>query len=99
MATQLEAKELDLQEQLARIREIGSNSEKLLLEGQKLQFERNKLDAERLKLEVERLKMDSERRKVDNDTRLSPWLFVVQATLGAAAIMGAGAALAKLFLT
>ena len=90
MATQLDRNELDLQEQLARIREIGSNSEKLLLEGQKLQFERHKLEAERLKMETERLKAGVE-------AELLPRSMAFQAMLATAALLGAGAAIAKLF--
>ncbi|MFM9976498.1 MAG: hypothetical protein ACKVOP_00425 [Sphingomonadaceae bacterium] len=90
MATRLNPSDLDIQEQLARIREIGSNGEKLILESQKLQFERFKLEEERLKMEAERLKAGVE-------TELFPRNMIFQAMLATAALLGAGAAIAKLF--
>ncbi len=36
MATQLDPRELDLQEQLVRIREMGANTDRLITENQKL---------------------------------------------------------------
>ncbi len=92
MATQADRGEIDLQEQLARIREIGANAEKLILEGQKLAFERNKLEAERLKMEVERIKTKA-------DTEFMPRAMIFQAMIAAAALLGAGAAIAKLFMS
>ena len=90
MATQADRGEIDLQEQLARIREIGANAEKLILEGQKLSFERNKLEAERLKMEAERLKAGAE-------VEFMPRSMIFQAMIAAAALAGAGAAIVKLF--
>ena len=90
MATQLSLDQLELDERQARLREILVNSEKLQLEGQKLAFERNKLDAERLKMEAERL-------KTDREAGVITWVTIFQAMLATAALIGAGAALAKLF--
>jgi hypothetical protein len=65
----------------------------------RLEAETRKLMAEANKLSAEQLKLSAERSKLEIDTRFSPWIFVAQAALAAAALMGAGAALAKLFLT
>ena len=90
MATQLSGEQADLDERLVRLREIISNSEKLQLEGQKLQAERLKLEAERLRIEAERLKAGVE-------TRIVPFATVFQGLIAVAALIGAGAAIAKLF--
>ena len=97
MATQADPDSYDLDVRQARLREIVANAEKLQLEGQKLAFERNKLDAERLKLEGERLKMEAERIKTGVETELMPRSMIFQAMLATAALLGAGAAIAKLF--
>jgi len=67
-------------------------------ESAKLEAETRKLLAEANKLSAEQLKLMAERSKLANDARYSPWLFAVQAALAAAALMGAGAGFAKLFL-
>ena len=82
MATQIEPRELDLQEQLVRIRR---NVE----EGEKFSAETRKLVAEMGKLNVEMSKSQS-------DLKYQPWFILFQGVLAAAALMGAGAALAKL---
>ena len=99
MATQFLPDQLELDERQARLREIIVNSEKLQLEGQKLSFERNKLDAERLKMDAERLKMDAERSKIDRETGIITWVTIFQAMLATAALIGAGAAIAKIFFS
>ena len=90
MATHLGGDQFDSDERFARLREIINNSEKLQLEGQKLQ-------AERLKLEFERLRMEAERVKAGVETDLMPRAMIFQAMLATAALLGAGAAIAKLF--
>ena len=97
MATQLTGEQADFDERLVRLREIINNSEKLQLEGQKLAAERLKLDAERLKLEGERLRIEAERVKTGVETDLMPRSMIFQAMLAAAGLLGAGAAIAKLF--
>ena len=69
MATQIDPKDLDLQEQLARIRKMIDESDKARAESNKAQIE----------------------------TKFEPLKFYVSAALGAAGLMGAGAALAKIF--
>ena len=90
MATHLSGDQIDFDERLARLREIISNGEKLQLEGQKLQ-------AERLKLEAERLRIEAERLKTGVYTRITPFATVFQGLIAIAALLGAGAAIAKLF--
>ena len=51
------------------------------------------------KLYAETQKMLAEAQKSDLDIRLSPWMLLAQGLIAGAAILGAGAALAKLFLT
>ena len=82
MATQIDLKELDLQEQLVRIRR---NVE----EGEKFSAETRKLVAEMSKLNVDMSKSQS-------DLKYQPWFILFQGALAVAALMGAGAALAKL---
>jgi hypothetical protein len=69
MATQMDRGELDLQEQLARIRQMGVNTDKAIAEMQKTRAE------------------------VD----VMPRALGFQAMLATAALLGAGAAIAKLF--
>jgi hypothetical protein len=83
MATQMDRGELDLQEQLARIREMSSNSDKLHLETQKLM--------------AESLKFETERFKAGRESEFMPRNMIFQAMLATAALLGAGAAIAKLF--
>ena len=89
MATQIDTLPLEVQEQLARIREMAANSDKLNLE-------RQKLDAERIKFEFERLKIEAERLKTGAETEFMPRAMIFQAMLATAALLGAGAAIAKL---
>lgn len=76
MATQLTPQELDLQEQLARIRKTQAEIDRMFDEQQKLRAEDRKLSAE---------------------ARLLPVSLIFQAMLAGAALLGAGAAIAKLF--
>jgi cell division protein FtsB len=78
--------------QQSSVEELNRQSARLEAETRKLVAEANKLSAENAKLLAERFKLEM-------DTRISPWLFAVQAALAAAALMGAGAAFAKLFLS
>ncbi len=78
MATQMEGGELDLQEQLARIRQMGANTDKALLEMQKT-----------------RVDID----KVIRDTKVVTLATVFQGAIAIAALLGAGAAIAKLLFS
>jgi uncharacterized protein (DUF3084 family) len=98
MATQPEHETLDIEEQLVRIRRAREESDKLSAESRKLQAEQLKLEAERIKLEGERLKIEAERLKMHTETDLMPRSMIFQAMLASAALLGAGAALARLFI-
>ena len=76
MATHIPTGELDLQEQIARIREMGINSDRMHAETQKLLADQTKVLAE---------------------TEFMPRTLIFQAMLATAALLGAGAAIAKLF--
>ncbi|WP_375286358.1 hypothetical protein [Sphingomonas sp.] len=76
MATQIPPGELDLQEQIARIR--------------KTQEEVDKFAAETRKIVADMIKAQAE-------TKILPLAAVFQAMLATAALLGAGAAIAKLF--
>ncbi|AJP72875.1 hypothetical protein [Sphingomonas hengshuiensis] len=69
MATQMDRNELDLQEQLARIRQMGVNTDKAIAEMQKTRI----------------------------DTKIVSFATVFQGFIAVAALLGAGAAIAKLF--
>jgi len=77
MATQMEPKELDLQEQMSRLRRAIAESDKFAAETRKA---------------IE------ERRKVEAETKMFPLSLILQAMIATAALLGAGAALAKLLL-
>ncbi|WP_029625216.1 hypothetical protein [Sphingomonas sp. PAMC 26605] len=72
------------------IDELNRTSERLEAEARKLRAEAAKLSAEEAKLSAERLKLLAE-------TEILPRNMVFQAMIAFAAILGAGAALAKLF--
>ena len=76
MATHLPPGELDLQEQIARIR--------------KTQEEVDRFAAETRKVVADMIKAQAE-------TKIMPWTTIFQAMLATAALLGAGAAIAKLF--
>jgi hypothetical protein len=42
--------------------------------------------------------LEAERSKLNADVRLSPWMLLAQGMISGAALLGAGAALAKLLL-
>ena len=63
----------------------------------RIEAETRKLMAETNKLAAERLKFDSEREKFDSERELMPRSMIFQAMIAFAAILGAGAALGKLF--
>ncbi len=90
MATRSEHENFDIEEQRARIR-------RALEESDKLSEEARKLAAERIKFEHEWLKIQSERLKTEADLNFMPRIMVFQAMIATAALLGAGAALAKLF--
>ncbi|MBV8238875.1 MAG: hypothetical protein JO221_08910 [Sphingomonas sp.] len=77
MATQMEPKELDLQEQMIRLRRAIAESDKFAAETRKAMEERRKIEAE---------------------TKMFPLSLILQAMIATAALLGAGAALAKLLL-
>ncbi len=76
MATQADRGEIDLQEQLARIREMGANTDKAIAELQKTRIDMQKTQAE---------------------VKIIGWTTIFQAMLATAALLGAGAAIGKLF--
>jgi len=77
MATQMEPKELDLQEQMIRLRRAIAESDKFAAETRKAM---------------------EERRKIESETKMFPLSLILQAMIATAALLGAGAALAKLLL-
>lgn len=78
MATQIEPKELDLQEQIARIRRAQNESDKFVADTHKA---------------IE------ERLKIERETKFMPASLIFQAMLAAAALIGAGATITKLFFS
>ena len=84
MATQMEPKELDLQEQMIRLRRAIAESDKFAAETRKA------ID--------ERLKIERETRKIERETKALPYSLILQAMIATGALLGAGAALAKLLL-
>jgi hypothetical protein len=76
MATQMDRAELDLQEQIARIRQMGVNTDKAIADMQKTHAD---ID------------------KVLLDTKIVSFSTIFQGLLAVAALIGAGAAIAKLF--
>ena len=83
MATQIDHKELDLQEQLARIRKTQGGIDKMF--------------DERSRIQTEIDKMYYERSKIQTEIKVIPATMIFQAMLASAALIGAGAAIAKLF--
>ncbi len=91
MATQSGNDNFDIEEQLVRIRRAREESEKLSEEARKLAAERIKFEFEWLKIQTEQLKMAA-------DLNFMPRSMIFQAMLASAALLGAGAALARLFI-
>ena len=80
------------------IRRLDREAAKLEAETRKLMAEADKLKAEEYKLSAEHFKLEAERYKLDRDTTLSPWLLLAQGLIAGAALIGAGAGLAKLLI-
>lgn len=78
MATQIDPRELDLQEQLTNIRRAQAESDKFVADTHKA---------------IE------ERLKIERETKFMPATFAFQAMLAAAALIGAGATITKLFFS
>ncbi|MDR2858199.1 MAG: hypothetical protein LBV50_10190 [Novosphingobium sp.] len=87
MATQLDPKELALQEQLARIRQMIAETDRLTTE-QSARVRQMIDEAERNR---------AEQAKLARETRVMPASLIMQAMLATAALLGAGAAVAKVF--
>lgn len=83
MATQLDPKELDVRYVMAQI-------------DQSLQ-EAARARAETDQRYAEHLKIVAEQRQINDETKFMPWRVAFQAMLATAALIGAGAAIAKLF--
>jgi hypothetical protein len=77
MATQLDPRELEVQEQFVRLRLMVEESEKFSAETRRIVADMIKTQA---------------------DTKFQPWVILFQGSLAAAALLGAGIAIAKLFL-
>ena len=74
------------------IRRLNRDSERLEAETRKLMAEATKLGAEQLKL-------SAERDKLHGDLRVMPYAAIFQGFIAIAAMLGAGAAIAKLFFS
>jgi hypothetical protein len=85
MATQLDPRELDVQEQFARLRLMIEESEKF--------------SAETRRIVADMLKANAEVNKIDADLRYQPWFILFQGLLATSALVGAGIAIGKLFLS
>ena len=75
--------------------ELNEQSARLEAETRKLRAEADKLSAEHYKFIAEQSKLDAERYKLERDRQMAPWLIVVQALIGGAALFGAALALLK----
>lgn len=82
------------EEDIAR---LNRDSARLEAEARKLMAEASKLSAEEYKLAAERYKLEAERHKFETERELMPRSMIFQAMLATAALLGAGAAIAKLF--
>ncbi len=83
MATQLHPETLNLQEQIARIAQIQED------------IDRTRAEAHKAQAEVDRVL--AETRKAHAEIEFMPRIMIFQAMLATAALLGAGAAIAKLF--
>lgn len=83
MATQMDRNELDLQEQLARIRQMGTNTDKAIA------------DIQKTRVDIDKALVDMN--KIVKDTKITTFATVFQGLLAVAALIGAGAAIGKLF--
>jgi hypothetical protein len=91
MATQLDVKELDLQEQIARIAKIQEDIDRSRAEMHRM----NGVAYERELAEIDRIRLDAA--KLRSETQFMPRSMIFQAMLATAALLAAGAAMAKLF--
>ncbi len=80
------------------IHRLNRDSAKLEAEARKLRAEASKLNAEEHKLSAERYKLEAERYTLERDKTLSPWLLLAQGLIAGAALIGAGAGLAKFLI-
>ena len=87
MATQPDDAKLDIEEQLARIARMRVETEKLI--------EENRLARPQILADIEMTRIRTE--KLIQETRLATPQTFFQGALAMAALIGAGAALAKLF--
>ncbi len=94
MATQMSQSDLDVTEQLARIRRMSAESDKLNEE--RLQFSREQFERQR-RMAEESDKLHAERIKIMEETRIISFSTVFQGLIAVAALLGAGAAMGKLF--
>lgn len=78
------------------VRRLALDADRIEAEARKLAAEAKKLDAEEARLTAERHKLDAEKAKLGGDLRFQPWAILLQGALAAAALMGAGAAVARL---
>ena len=83
MATQMDRNELDLQEQLARIRQMGANTDKAIA------------DIQKTRVDIDKALVDMN--KIVKDTKITTFATVFQGLLAVAALIGAGAPIGKLF--
>ena len=79
------------------IEELNRQSARLEAEARKLMAEASKLNAEDYKLAAERYKLEVEKMKLETDRELMPRSMIFQAMTAFAAVLVAGAAIAKLF--
>ena len=76
-----------------------SSIEELNRQSARLEAETRKLMAEAEKLNAEQYKLSAEERKFFAETTIMPRNMIFQAMLATAALLGAGAAIAKLFFS
>ena len=98
MASHPEAIPLDLQEQIARIAKIQEDIDRSRAEMNRMQGidkDRALVEHERTIAEIERIRLEAA--KFRSETQLMPRSMIFQAMLATAALLGAGAAIAKLF--
>jgi hypothetical protein len=97
MATQLNQRDLDLSEQMARIHRMGAESEKRAQEREMMRRDADEQIERIRKLSAESDKYVREQMKIMQETKMVTVSTVFQGLIAVAALMGAGAALVKLF--
>ena len=90
MATQIDPKELDMQEQLARIRKTQAEIDTMFDERSKLQS-----DIQRIIAETDQ--RHAEREKIIGETKYIGPAIILQAMIATGALLAAGATVAKVF--